>query len=40
MIRLLWIAVLILVLDQASKLLALEVLAGSPVAVLPFLIST
>lgn len=36
MIRLLWIAVLILVLDQASKLLALEVLAGSPVAVLPF----
>lgn len=36
MIRLLWIALLILVLDQSSKLLALEMLAGSPVAVLPF----
>lgn len=36
MVRLLWIAVVVLVLDQASKLLALEVLAGPPVAVLPF----
>lgn len=36
MIRLLWISVVILVLDQASKVLALEVLAGPPVAVLPF----
>ncbi|MFV1998391.1 MAG: signal peptidase II [Acidiferrobacterales bacterium] len=36
MIRLLWVAVLILILDQASKLLALEVLAGPPIAVLPF----
>lgn len=36
MIRLLWIAVVVLVLDQASKLLAIEVLAGPPVAVLPF----
>lgn len=36
MIRLLWIAVVVLILDQTSKLLALEVLAGSPVTVLPF----
>lgn len=36
MFRLLWVAVLILILDQASKLLALEVLVGPPIAVLPF----
>lgn len=36
MIRLLWISVVILVLDQASKLVALAVLAGAPIAVLPF----
>lgn len=36
MIRLLWIAVVVLVLDQASKVLAVEVLAGPPVEVLPF----
>ena len=36
MLRLLWIALVVLILDQASKLLAVEVLAGPPVAVLPF----
>lgn len=36
MLRLLWIALAVLILDQASKLLAVEVLAGAPVAVLPF----
>ncbi len=36
MTRFLWITVVILILDQATKLFALEVLAGAPVAVMPF----
>ncbi len=36
MSRLFWIPVVVFALDQATKLLALEILAGSPIDILPF----